>query len=470
MLLAGLWLLAGLVLAWIYLPAMWAALGPTGIAAPLLTIVFFVPIIFFYVLAHMRWRSQELRLITRSMAEVAMRLAEPETVARESIVTIGQAIRREVAALGDGVERALARAAELKTMVRNELPALEHAYSETEVRIRALLQDLGAQRDGLVGQAGQIRDAVNSVHRDLSHDISQISEHVAEQVNEASRRLTHTLSDKAEHITHALGNAGDAMTVKSAEITASLDQQFIRFHDVLDSRTQALGEVFSARVADVAERMTDGSKKAIDALDNRIADVTGALDKRIGDLTDVINARGTQLAENIDAKIEDVDRSLGVKAMEVTENLDARIISRFERLLTLTSEIESRSQLSAELIATRTDSFTKEIETRTQSAAELLATRTESLTNEIEARSQSAADLLSACTEHLSGTIRNNAGDAAQAIEKLTTASVEAIGAGAEQLTTRIKAASDEAERALGNLSTSTSGIINATSVRARNS
>ena len=170
-----------------------------------------MPIIFFYVLAHMAWRSQELRLITQSMAEVAMRLAEPETVARELIVTVGQAIRREVAAMGDGIERALARAAELETLVANEVSALEHAYNDNEVRIRALLQDLGGQRDTLVGQAGQIRDAINSVHLDLGHDISQISELVAEQVNEASRRITHTLAEKGEHITRALGHAGDSM-------------------------------------------------------------------------------------------------------------------------------------------------------------------------------------------------------------------------------------------------------------------
>src|SRR6516225_8164161 len=87
---AGLWVLAGLVLGWMYLPELQSALGPTGLAAPvlaMLAVVFFVPIIFFYLLAHMAWRSQELRLITQSMAEVAMRLAEPETVARESIVT-----------------------------------------------------------------------------------------------------------------------------------------------------------------------------------------------------------------------------------------------------------------------------------------------------------------------------------------------------------------------------------------------
>ena len=167
--------------------------------------IFFAPIIFFYVLAHMAWRSQELRLITQSMAEVAMRLAEPETVARELIVTVGQAIRREVAAMGDGIERALARAAELETLVANEVSALEHAYNDNEVRIRALLQDLGSQRDTLVGQADQIRDAINSVHLDLGNDISRISELVAEQVNEASRRITHALAEKGEHITRALG-------------------------------------------------------------------------------------------------------------------------------------------------------------------------------------------------------------------------------------------------------------------------
>src|SRR5207247_9177415 len=132
-------------------------------------------------------------------------------VARESCGSGGAGVRGAVAARGDGVERALARAVALETMVGSEVSALEHAYSENEVRIRALLQDLSAQRDSLVGQAGQIRDAINSVHLDLSHDISQISELVAEQVNEASRRITHTLSDKAEHITRALGNAGDTM-------------------------------------------------------------------------------------------------------------------------------------------------------------------------------------------------------------------------------------------------------------------
>ena len=164
-------MVGGFLLGWLYLPELQAALGPTGLTAPVLAVlgaIYLAPVVFFYVLAHMAVRSQEMRLIAQSMAEVAMRLAEPETVARESIVTVGQAIRREVAAMGDGIERALARAAELETLVANEVSALEHAYNDNEVRIRALLQDLGSQRDTLVGQAEQIRDAINGVHLDLS--------------------------------------------------------------------------------------------------------------------------------------------------------------------------------------------------------------------------------------------------------------------------------------------------------------
>src|SRR5215472_5069033 len=126
-----------------------------GSALPpsLLATVLFVPVLFFFLLAHMFTRAQDMRVIAESMAEVAMRLAQPETIAHESIVTVGQAIRREVAAMGDGVERALARAAELEALVHNEVSALERAYNDNEVRIRDLLTELSNQRETLVNQA-----------------------------------------------------------------------------------------------------------------------------------------------------------------------------------------------------------------------------------------------------------------------------------------------------------------------------
>jgi hypothetical protein len=175
---AGVWIIGCGLLTVSFLPSLQAAIGqgPGGtLVLAGLAALFFAPVLLFYFLASLSWRGQELRMIAQSMAQVAIRFSEPEGAASDSMVTVGQAIRREVAAMGDGVERAIARAGELETLVANEVSALERAYSDNEVRIRALLQDIAHQRDNLVGQAEQVRSAISGVQIDLRHDIALIS-------------------------------------------------------------------------------------------------------------------------------------------------------------------------------------------------------------------------------------------------------------------------------------------------------
>ena len=80
----------------------------------------FLPVILFFMMAYIVVRAHEMRQVSNAMTQVAMRLVEPENVAKESVVNVGQAIRREVASMSDGIERALARASELEVMVHNE--------------------------------------------------------------------------------------------------------------------------------------------------------------------------------------------------------------------------------------------------------------------------------------------------------------------------------------------------------------
>jgi hypothetical protein len=207
--LSAVWVLLGIVVGASYFGTDLKAIASQGVHPTLFGLAagIALPVLLFYVLAHMVRRAQELRIIARSMTEAAMRLAEPETIARESIVSVGQAIRREVAAMGDGVERALARAAELEALVHNEVAALERAYNDNELRIRGLIEDLANQRDSLVGQAEQVRNAITGVHLGLTQDIASVSEMVAASVNDAAQRVTRTLAEKGEHITLALGRS-----------------------------------------------------------------------------------------------------------------------------------------------------------------------------------------------------------------------------------------------------------------------
>ena len=313
------WAGCGVALAFLYMPDLQSVLkqGQAGVPA-MVGLAGFVlaPIIFFYVMAYLMWRSQEMRLIAQSMAAVALKLSEPEEIARDSVVTVGQAIRREVAAMGDGVERALARAAELEALVANEVSALERAYNDNEVRIRGLLETLAHQRDTLVGQAEQVRNAITGVHLDLSHDISSVSEHVASKVNDSADRITQALTEKGEHITLALGRAGDSMI-------------------------GALGE----RGGDLLERLERASQETAHAIAGASDRLTASLNFKTDHITEEFAEMTTNLAQMMDGRLDEVTQGFAQKSLAIVQLMDDRSAQITEGL------VDSSSRL-AETIAT----------------------------------------------------------------------------------------------------------------------
>ena len=56
-----------------------------------------VPIAVLWLLALLAWRTEELRLRSSTMTEVAIRLAEPDRLAEQSAASLGQAVRRQAA-------------------------------------------------------------------------------------------------------------------------------------------------------------------------------------------------------------------------------------------------------------------------------------------------------------------------------------------------------------------------------------
>ncbi|MGH6800530.1 MAG: apolipoprotein acyltransferase, partial [Methylocella sp.] len=158
------------------------------------------PVIFAVVTAALLRRGQEMRLAARSMTEVAVRLAEPETIAAGQMVTLSQAIRREVASMGDGIERALARASELDTLVRSEVSNLERSYSDNERRVRTLVDELASERESILTNADRVRGAISLAHENLSRDLAGSSTRFAESVGEAAGRVTASLNSKGEEI------------------------------------------------------------------------------------------------------------------------------------------------------------------------------------------------------------------------------------------------------------------------------
>ena len=81
-----------------------------------------------------------------SIAQVAMRLAEPEADANEHFVTLSQAIRRELGTLGRGCRKGLFARHELDRCCARSF-AIDRASGESERRIRSLIAELADQRE-----------------------------------------------------------------------------------------------------------------------------------------------------------------------------------------------------------------------------------------------------------------------------------------------------------------------------------
>ena len=410
------WIVGCLALSWAYLPDF---VGPghstAGIALGLGAAAL-LPIIFFFGVAHMAWRGQELRLIAQAMAGVAMRLAEPESVAQDSIVSVGQAIRREVAAMGDGVERALARASELETLVQNEVAALARTYGDNEARIRGLIQDLANQRDTLVSQAEQVRSAINNVHIDLTQDLSTISDLVGQQVNEAAQRITHSLAEKGEHITLSLGEVGDnmiqqlsvrgsdlldrlentstetarAIATASDRLTSSLSFKTDHISEEFAEIAQGLEDMMTARLDRVTDTFSEKALATVDMMVGRSQEITELVSGRSQELTDLITSRSqeltesivetsSQIAEKIAAGAEEVNSTLRTSGESLLLDLNLRggeVASKLEQAGTrITDALVSRSAKMTDSVRDSAEQLVSVITSRSDAMKDMLTTR-----------------------------------------------------------------------------------------------
>jgi len=391
------WIICALGLAYGYEAAFSALLAQGGAAAPLivgLIVGFFAPVVFFFVLAHMLARSHELRIISQSMAQVAVRLAEPESLARDSIVNVGQAVRREVAAMGDGVERALARAAELESLVNNEVTALERAYNDNELRIRTLLDGLASQRETLVGQAEQVRTAITNVHLDLSHDITSVSEAVADRVNEAAQRIARALAEKGEHITVALGHAGDSMIDAlgerggdlldrlertSRETTSAIEQASDRLTSSLNFKTDHLNEEFVEIATNMQQMMSSRLDRVADGFAQKAASIVDLMESRSHALTQTIVETSSQLAETIATRADEVNNTLKSTGDSIVLDLSLRggdVVTKLEQTgAKITETIIARGDKVTQTFSESAEALGQQISSRGDAVRDTLAQR-----------------------------------------------------------------------------------------------
>jgi hypothetical protein len=432
------WFLIGGLLAFGLISSQVSTAGVSGLfgSASALSAVaaILLPIIIFWFLALLVWRAQELRLMASAMTEVAVRLAEPDRLAEQSVASVGQTIRRQVAAMNDAISRAIGRASELEAMVHSEVAALERSYGENEIRVRGLISELATERDALANNSSRVSEALKGVGAQVARDIANASSAIDKKLAERGVQLTELLvarsSEAAEQVQKAQARVVEAVP----GLLERLGKEQGRLTQVIEGATQNLAALETV----VAQRTTALDK----TMKERTESLQSSLAARIKGLEDTV-AQGAILLDNT------VKGRTDAFALAITQNaagLDKAFKDRTEAFTTLVSQ---GAVLMDNTLKQRTEELTLTIGQGAEALDKTLKDRTEGF---VAAVGQGAGIIDKAVkdrTEGLTGLLSQGAVVLDRTLAERTAALATSIGEGAAKLDKAINERSGQLEKSL---------------------
>jgi hypothetical protein len=297
-----------------------------------------VPIAIFWFLALLVWRAQELRLMASAMTEVAVRLAEPDKLAEQSVASLGQTIRRQVAAMNDAISRAIGRASELEALVHNEVAALERSYGENEVRVRGLISELASEREALANNSQRVSEALKGVGAQVTRDISAASGSIDKKLAERGLQLTDLLVTRSNEAAEQVQKAQARVAEHVPALLERLSKEQTRLGQVIDGAAKnlsALENVVGERTAQLdktlkerTEALTASLATRIKSLETTVSQGALILDKTLKDRTDAFAATIGQNASALDKTLKDRTDAFAQSVVQNAAGLDKALQDR----------------------------------------------------------------------------------------------------------------------------------------------
>jgi hypothetical protein len=419
-------------------------------------------------LALLAWRAEELRLRSSTMTEVAIRLAEPDRMAEQSIASLGQAVRRQVSFMTDAVSRALGRAGELEALVHNEVAALERSYEENERKIRGLIQELSGERSALLGTSERVTDTLKSLGTEIPQLIDRLSNQqiklatiiqsagenltsLESAVGASADRLESTLGQRTEEMHTVLvgytSALADALSARTETIQNAFSEYLENLNSSLDGRTQNLQAVFEeyARALDssLANRAQILDSQLIErtrALDNAFSERLQLFDQSIQRSTQAIDYAVSERSNALTSALENHARVFSDTIQRQTVDLDEQLVAGISAVRRSSENITRQSLKAIEGLAGQSEML--------RNVSENLLGQINAVTNRFENQGQTimrAANALESVNYKIDNTLQNRHAALSQTLESLS-GKAEEFGRFVQGYSSTIEGSLSEAE------------------------
>ena len=368
------------------------------------TLIYFLaslllPLLLIWGYAFMIRRAQEMRLAARSMTEVAYRLIEPETETTNSVRSVGQAIRVEVNALTDGIERAIARASELETLVHGEVSSLENSYSDNELRMRSLVQELASERDAIVNHTERVRSSISGASETLQDDLKlsaqQISANVALAQEQFSNALDNTSDNLLQEVTRKgmeigqqIQGSGDSLIgklentrEKTSKTFEDMEASLMLASDTLASSVVEKGFELGTQIELAGSGLVSQLDQAGSVTVSSIEEVKATLEFASESLSEFLSSKGSQIANRIEASGTGLIEKITATGSSTSNALEIKTNELADRINFLSSDMQQK-------VGEQFSSIDATLKTSGNALVNMLGQRTSELGNIIDGKSK----------------------------------------------------------------------------------
>lgn len=461
-----------------------------------------LPIGVVWFLALLAWRAEELRLRSTTMTEVAVRLAEPDRMAEQSVASLGQSVRRQVSFMNDAVSRALGRAGELEALVHSEVASLERAYEENEQRIRGLIQELSGERHALLNTSERVAVTLRTLGSEVPELIDKLTDQqikLSDIINAAGKNLNSlesaitqsagqletTLGTRTTHLQNVLEGSSSRIEVALLTHSEGIDKQLMarseQMQNVLENYTMALATALSARTEEMQTvfeeqiRGLDGSlanrtenlqtvfEEYARALDTTLANRAQALDVQLVERTAALDSAFSERLQLFDDSIRRsasaIDGAVNERALALTSALDAHAKTFRETISRQAGELDETLMHGINSVRRSSENITKQSLKAIEGLAsqsdllrnvsENLLGQINSVTNRFELQGQhimKAANALETVNYKIDSTLQARHSDLARTLDKIS-GSADDFGKVLTHYSSAIEGTVSEAER-----------------------
>jgi Apolipoprotein A1/A4/E domain len=394
-----------------------------------------LPVVTFFTLAYLLWRTQQLLQVSEVLTQSAMRLIRPQEIASEGLTSVAQTIRNDVEMLVGGVEHAYKRASALEELVHKEMAAVERAFGANEDRIRSLIGGLENQRAALMqtssivgGEAAPLLSRLES----NTQNLGQVIDHALSTFNRLEDGLkgsTQELARTIDIVSARAAEAGQEIGGHSAQferMSSLLVGDFRGFSTQLQDYIQTLN--LTAGTLGTETRKFGGEVKDMEA--NLLAALRDST-QQMAHNNAATAAQVQQLASSSTEQIKQVANYFGEASNHLSINVDAASTKVAERIGEAGNKLLSTLDAQGQGVAHR-------IEEASRVATGHLLQQSDALTGSMATQSNRFIDTVrNAIAEVLSGfngtaanyvgTVQNTVGEALTGLDQATDRYTQAI-------------------------------------------